>query len=160
MNPGEYPQPLVRKTLVNVPVVSGYVTSRLRAADAIAPVISGEDTTVMVVFENVGNTNCSVLLRQTNDRSISGTRIDVISGISLVPGGRRTVTSQAPFQQFLELYCYDGGPSQVRMQIESQRQWEQMGFDKSADSTFYPTSLWQAKAYPPSTALPSEITPS
>jgi hypothetical protein len=160
MNPGEYPSPLPRKTLVNVPVVSGYVTSRLMADDAIAPVTSGEDTRVNVLFENVGNTNVSVLLRQTNDRSISGTRINVISGIALVPGGRRYVTTTEPFLRFLELYTYDGGPSQVRMQIESLRKWDQCGFDKVADQTFYPPSLWQTQtAYPQSTALPSAITP-
>lgn len=160
MNPGEYLQPFPRKTVVNVPVVSGYVTSRLMADDSIAPVISGGDTTVMVTFENLGNTAVGVKLRQTNDRSISGTRIDVISGITLVAGGRKTSTSTSPFQTYLELYCYEGGPSNIRMQIESQRQWNELGFDKVADSTFYPPTLWQARtAYPASTALPSSRTP-
>lgn len=160
MNPGEYPQPLPRRTLVNVPVVSGYVTSRLRANDDFAPVTSGENTRVNVVMENVGNTYVEVLLRQTNDRSISGTRINVISGLQLQPGGRRFVTSTEPFQKYLELYCYGGGPSQVRMQIESLREWNELGFDKVADQTFYPPRLWQAEtAYPQSTDLPSAITP-
>jgi hypothetical protein len=161
-NPGEYPQPLPRKTLVNVPVVSGYVTSRLRANDDFPPVISGENTRISVLIENVGNTYVEVKLRQTNDRSISGTRIDVISGLQLQPGGRRYVTSTSPFQKYLELFCY--GPSQrvgqIRMQIESLREWNQCGFDKVADQTFYPPQLWQAEtAYPEATELPSAITP-
>jgi hypothetical protein len=160
MNPGEYLQPFPRKITVNVPVVSGYVTSRLQADDSIAPVISGDDTRVMVTFENLGNTAVGVKLRQTNDRSISGTRIDVISGINLVAGGRMTQTSTAPFQKYLELYCYSGGPTNIRMQIESQRQWAELGFDKVADQTFYPPSLWQAStAYPAATTLPSAVTP-
>lgn len=163
MNPGQYPQPLPRNTLVNVPVVSGYVTSRLRANDDIPPVISGEDTRINVVIENVGNTYVEVKLQQTNDRSISGTRIDVISGLQLRPGGRRHVSSTAPFQQYLELYCYGGSGAvgQVRMQINSLRQWDECGFDKVADATFYPPQLWQAStAYPAATSLPSGVTPS
>jgi hypothetical protein len=160
MNPGEYIQPFPRKTLVNVPVVSGYVTSRLRADDSYAPVISGGDTSMMVTFENLSNTAVGVKLQQTNDRSISGTRIDVISGVNLVAGGRTTVWSAGAQQSYLELYCYSGGPSNIRMQIESQRQWQEIGFDKQTDSTFYPPQLWRnSRAYPNSTQLPSSLTP-
>lgn len=156
MNPGEYLQSFPRKMFVNVPVVSGYVTSRLQADDSLAPVISGGDTTVMVTFENVGGVAVGVKLQQTNDRSISGARVDVVSGIDLVIGGRKTITTTAPFQRYLELYCYSGGPSNIRMQIESMRQWAELGFDKVADQTFYPPQLWQERrAYPASTSLPS-----
>jgi hypothetical protein len=162
MNPGEYPQPLPRKTLVNVPVISGYTTSRLRANDDFPPVISGENTRISVVMENVGNTYVEVQLRQTNDRSPSGVRIDVISGINLQPGGRKYVTSTSPFQRYLELYCV--GPSQrvgqIRMQIESLREWNECGFDKVADATLYPPQLWAAStAYPAATTLPGSIPP-
>lgn len=160
MNPGEYPQPLIRRIVVNVPVVSGYATSRLRADDSYAPSISGGETAMMVTFENLGNTAVGVKLAQTNDRSISGTRIDVISGVTLVAGGRKTVSSDGAFQSYLELYCTSGGPSTIRMQIESQRQWAELGFDKQADSTFYPPQLWRnSRAYPNSTQVPSQITP-
>jgi hypothetical protein len=158
MNPGEYTQPLVRTMTTNVPVVSGYVAARWKASDAIQPVISGEDTYSMVTFENLSNTACSVKLRQTNDRTISGTRIDVISGVTLVAGGRRTLAATGIFQQYMELFCYGGGPSEIRMQLASQRQWEAMAFDKAADSTFYPTSLWQAKAYPTAPSFPTTPT--
>lgn len=153
MNPGEYLQPFARKVVVNVPVISGYVTSRLRADDSIAPAISGDNTFITVTFQNVGNVAVGLKLQQTNDNSISGTRIDVISGISLVPGGFRVATSTSPYQAFLELYCYDGGPSSVRMQIDSTRQWQEQGFDKIGDATFYPPQLWQVKQYPVATSF-------
>lgn len=151
--PGEYVQPLPRKTNVQVPVISGYVAARLRGTDPVRPITSGEDTTMALTFENMGNTAVSVLLRQTTDRSVSGTRINVVSGIVLVAGGRRTVSTQNCYQEFLEVYCYAGGPSNLRLQIDSLRRWEQMGFDKTADLSFYPTSLWQAKPTPVATAF-------
>lgn len=162
MNPGQYPQPLPRTTLVNVPVVSGYTTARLRADDDFAPVISGEDTRINVVIQNVGNTYVEVKLQQTNDRSVSGVRIDVVSGLQLQPGGRRHFSTTAPFQKYLELYCYgqSGAVGQIRMQINSLRQWEECGFDKVADQTLYPPQLWQARtAYPQATTLPGTVPP-
>lgn len=154
MNPGEYVTPLTRKTFVNVPVISGYVASRMRATESVLPVISGEDTTMMVTIKNTGANAVSLKLRQTTDSSISGTRIDVVSGIVLVVDGHRTVTTTGCFQSFLELFCYAGGPSSVRMQIDSQRKWEHMGFDKVNDATFYPSSLWSAKSYPAAPKFP------
>jgi hypothetical protein len=145
---GEYSQPLQRVTNVQVPVISGYVTSRLRATDPIQPAISGQETSMQVVFENVGGKFVYVKLQQTNDHSTSGTRIDVISGVSLVPGGRSTVATTAAYQKFLELACTDGGPTQIRMQITANRRFEQQGFDKVGDATFYPSLLWQAKPIP------------
>jgi hypothetical protein len=157
--PGEYPQPLVRKHFINVPVVSGYVTSRLQGIDPVQPVTSGDDTYMMVTFENVGGTLCAVKLRQTQDRTISGARVDVVSGISLVPGGHRVVPTNAAYMKYLELYCYSGGPSQLRIQIESLRQWGQMGFDKVADATFYPPQLWEASPTPIATPVTTPTFP-
>ncbi len=160
---GEYGQPLQRVTNVQVPVISGYVTSRLRGTDPIQPAISGQDTYMQVVFENVGDKFAFVKLQQTNDHSpagtrsdntLSGVRTDVISGISLVPGGRSTVATTAAYQKFLELACTDGGPTQVRMQITANRRFEQLGFDKVGDATLYPQVLWQAKPIPTAVALP------
>lgn len=101
-----------------------------------------------VVLENTGPSHCFVSLRQTQDRSVSGERFDVISGIPLVPGGHVVKNTDGAYMQFLELYCTDGGPSEVRMQVSSQRRWELLGFDKVADATFYPTQLWQVKPVP------------
>lgn len=151
--PGEYPQPLSRVTNVMAPAISGYVTSRLRAVDPIRPSTSGEDTTMLLSFENVGGTWVSVKLQQTRDRSVSGTRVDVISGVTLVPGGKSTKTTQNAYMEFLELATSDGGPSQVRLQITSNRRFEHLGFDKDADATFYPKQLWQAKPTPTASSV-------
>lgn len=159
MFPGEYTQPLVRKHFVNCPMISGYVTARLQAEDWFPPTISGTGTvfdTMFVTFENVGGTAFSVLLKETDDRSISGTRTAISGGfptnqvmtpLNLVAGG----ASQQTFSNinpYLEVWCTDGGPGSLRMQIESQRQWRELGFDKVDDLTLYPTALWRAKEYP------------
>ncbi len=145
MNAGEYPQPLVRKTVVQCPVVSGYVAARLYSQSFYAPAISGSNTTALVTFENVGNTQFSVLLRETDDRSVSGTRYTVLPAVSLAPGGQdtKTVTNRRPY---LEVFCTGTTTGQLRMQIDSQRTWNQLGFDRT--DPYYPTSLYQGKTSP------------
>lgn len=145
MNAGEYPQPLVRKTVVQCPVVSGYVAARLYSQNFYAPAISGSNTTALVTFENVGNTQFSVLLRETDDRSISGTRYTVLPAVSLAPGGQdtKTLTNRRPY---LEVFCTGTTTGQLRMQIDSQRTWNQLGFDRT--DPYYPTSLYQGKTSP------------
>jgi len=151
MKPGEYPQPLTRKTFVQAPVVSGYVASRLRMSDFNAPAISGGETQMMVTFQNVGPTQFAVLIRETDDRSTSGTRYNLMSAVSIVPGGVVTSQLTGGKRQFLEVYCTGTTTGQLRMQIDSQMAWNELGFAKDQDSTYYPTSLWQAKTYPPAT---------
>ena len=148
MNPGEYVQPLVRKTLVQVPVVSGYVTSRLQTQDDYLPSISGgtTQTNMLVTFENVGNTYFSVNLRETDDRSISGTRYNLNSTpVFLVPGGQSTQMLSGK-RAFLEVFCTGTTTGNLRMQIDSQRRWTEMGFGK--DDPFYPPQLFQATVNP------------
>lgn len=148
MNPGEYGQPLVRKTLVQVPVVSGYVTSRLQTQSDWPPAISGgtSQTNMLVTFENVGNTYFSVNLRETDDRSISGTRYNLnATPVYLCPGGQQTQTLSGK-RDYLEVYCTGTTTGQLRMQIDSQRRWTEMGFGK--DDPFYPPQLWQATVLP------------
>jgi hypothetical protein len=152
MNPGEYTSPLVRKTLVQCPVVSGYVTSRLYTQDDYPPTISGGTTAtnMLVTFENVGNTQFAVYLRETNDRSISGIRYNLTDNpVNLVPGGQQTKMLSGT-RSFLEVYCSGTTAGQLRMQIDSQRRWSELGFAK--DDPFYPPQLWQA------TVLPGPIT--
>jgi len=148
MNPGEYVQPLVRKTLVQCPVVSGYVTSRLYTQSDWPPAISGgvSQTNMLVTFENVGNTYFSVNLRETDDRSISGTRYNLTATpVYLCPGGQQTQTLSGK-RNFLEVYCTGTTTGQLRMQIDSQRTWSELGFAK--DDPYYPPQLWQAKVLP------------
>lgn len=155
MNPGEYISPMPRKTWVMCPVVSGYTTARLFTQDYYAPTLSGgaTNTNMLVTFENVGNTYFSVKLRETDDRSVSGTRYDLTTALALVPGGQKTQTVSG-VRPYLEVYCtsttsngtnfYPGG--NLRMQIDSQRRWSEMGFSK--DDPFYPPQLFQAKEVP------------
>lgn len=157
MYPGEYTQPLVRKTFVQVPVVSGYVAARLQAQDWVQPTISGIPTAMAVTYENVGNTWFSVRLQSTDDRSISGVRTPIAGSAGtptmLCPGGMAIETG-ATKQRYLEVFCTGTTTGQLRMQIESFRQWTKLGFDKVDDATFYPTSLWQAKEYPGPVSAP------
>lgn len=145
MNPGEYTQPFPRKTIVNCPVVSGYVTARLYASETIPPTVSGAQTQSYVTFENVGGTTFSVRLRETDDRSITGMRYNLGSEAYVVPGGyqTQTITGRLPF---LEVYCTGTTTGQLRLQLESQRQWRELGFDRT--DSYYPTSLYQARTYP------------
>jgi len=108
---------------------------------------------MMVTLENTGAAGVFLQLRQTTDRSVSGTRISAVSGVYVVPQGRSVRTTNAVYQEFMELYCTDGGPSEVRMQIASQRRWAILGFDKEADSTFYPPQLWQAIPVPTAASI-------
>ncbi len=147
MYPGEYPQPLVRKTNVQCPVVSGYVTAHLLSQDYFAPALSGTgyNTNMLVTLENVGDLQFNVLLRETDDRSISGTRYTVMNAVSLVPGGQSTqlVDGRRPY---LEVYCTGTTTGQLRMQLDGQRKWDVLGFAK--DDPFYPPQLFQGSAVP------------
>jgi len=147
MNPGEYVQPLPRKTLVHCPVVSGYVTSRLHTQDDWPPPVSGVSySQMMVTFENVGNTYFSVHLRETDDRSVSGTRYNLTATpVYLVPGGQNTQLLSGK-RNFLEVYCTGTTTGNLRMQIDAQRRWNELGFGK--DDPFYPPQLFQAKTIP------------
>jgi hypothetical protein len=153
MYPGEYNQPLPRKHFVQCPVVSGYVTARLQAEDVVDPVSpSGPLGNVAFVFENVGGTAFSVKVNSTYDRSVSGARVLVCNAGTLVPGGfvMQTGATAAPY---IEIYgegltnYFEGS---MRLQIDSIRQWREMGFDRT--DPFYPPKLWRATVTP--TAIP------
>jgi len=148
MNSGEYVQPLPRKTTVLCPVVSGYVTARLQTQSDRQPLVSGATTggSMLVTFENVGNTYFSVHLRETDDRSVSGTRYNLTSTpVYLVPGGQRTELLSGN-RNILEVYCTGTTTGQLRMQIDAQRRWTSMAFGK--DDPYYPPTLFQAKTVP------------
>jgi hypothetical protein len=148
MYPGEYVQPLVRKMFVQVPVISGYVTARLQAQDSFPAAISGVPATNMLVtLENTGVNTTAVLLQETSDRSISGTRYTIMNAVTLVPGGQSVQYVSQGYLPYLELYCSGtNGDSNIRMQIDAQRRWTEMGFDKF--DPFYPPQLFQAKEVP------------
>ena len=143
--PGEYPQPLTRKTFVRCPLVSGYVGARLQDQSYYPPAISGTPETMMVTYRNDGGTAFTVQLQETDDRSVSGTRYSLGTPVYLVPGGQDTRTYQAK-QPYLEVLCTGTTTGQLDMQIDSQRKWDRLAFDK--EDPFYAPQLFQAKAVP------------
>ena len=156
--PGEYPQPLVRATNLQCPVVSGYATARLRRQDPIFcsgnVSVNDDAAQAQVLLENVSRTSFTVQLKMTNqsdspgndsDSVPTGTRTNVGSAVALVPGGHKTI-NVAPYQQFLEVYGTAGGPGFLRMQLNSQTRWDEMAFDKI--DTTYPAVLRDVKPTP------------
>ena len=140
---GEYPQPLLRTTYVQAPMVSGYATVRLCSGINQFINTQGLDNTTLVLIENTGHstydTNFTLQIKSTADPSSSGARTNVGGAYQVVPGGRKTVTF-TPSQEFLEFYCTAGGGN-VRAQISSRISWEEMAFSKT--DPFYPPQLWQ-----------------
>ncbi len=159
MDPGAYPHPLFRTTWVQVPMVSGYVGSRLRVADfAFATSVSGSqgtnipDNTVRLMVENAANpnapaigvqqgTNIYYLIQQTTDDGPSGTRSPITGQRGIVPTGRDfcEFTVNAPF---IEIKCV-GGAGNIRAQLTSKLQWEEMAYDKN--DTFFAPQLYNKK---------------
>lgn len=148
INPGEYPQPLLRTTNVQCPVVSGYITARLQvqgdlvhSATADTLVESGYvDNTTLVTVENTGQNSFSMQLLGTNDYT-SGPRENVGAVQTLVPLGR-TMYSVTPRHTYLEVKGITG-TSALRMQLSSRLRWDELGFDKT--DPFYPAPLWNVK---------------
>jgi hypothetical protein len=142
--PGEYPQPLSRKSQVTCPVLGGYVTARLRVQGN--PIVSNSgfnENTTLVEMENMGTSqSITFRLQGTDDRSISGPREWVGSQVTLVPGGRQFQTI-TPRQTFLEVKGFSG-TSVLKLQFESRLKFDSLGFDKT--DPFYPPTLFQAKS--------------
>ncbi len=143
MNPGEYTEPLVRKTFVSAPMVSGYTTSRLRIMDdpfVAAGTASIGDFHVAGLYINTGGTNVVVSVSQSPDDGTNyATRTTIVSGFTLVPGGR-AYKGMYPTQKFIEVSCSSGN-STIQVQLDSRLKFEQMAFDKVDPG--YPPQLWQ-----------------
>jgi hypothetical protein len=149
---GYYPQPLLRTTTVQAPIVAGYATVRLQAHLQFSGTGAGTytgtlpalvDNSVLGVFENTGATTVAVQLIQTGDYT-SGPRLQIGDAFSLVAGGRHSL-SFTPQMQFVELWGSSGGPSTIRAQLSSQVEWSVLGFSRT--DTTYPTQLYQPIAY-------------
>lgn len=147
--PGEYPSPLGRVTNVEVPMVSGYVTSRVRVADWTFSLWTNgtdglADNLVQGIFENTSfgasGTNFTLAIYEAPDDGPAwGTRSCLVSGFQIVPGGHVT-KNFAPGQPYLEFYGVNGSGN-LRVQMLSKLKYEELGFDKS--DPFYPPQLWQ-----------------
>jgi hypothetical protein len=147
MDPGAYVDPLIRTTWVQVPMVSGYVGSRLRVADfAFGTSFSGAqgtnipDNNVRVQVENAANQNAPAIgiqqgtniyykIQTTLDDGPSGTRSFVTGERGVVPLGRDTVEFYVN-QPFLEILCTGGGGN-IRAQVTGRLKWEEMAMDRT-----------------------------
>jgi len=158
MDPGAYPEPLLRTTFVQAPMVSGYVGSRLRIADyafgtnlTVAAATTNPDNQVHLMIENVAfppatgltfnGTTIFFKIQQSLDDGSSGTRTPISAEYSIVPGGRRTIDFfvNAPF---VEIKCTGGGGN-IRAQLAARLKFEEMAYDKS--DPFFAPQLWNQK---------------
>ena len=138
--PGEYPQPTPRTTVVQVPVVPDYVTARLRAI----PTLSYYGTTVelyqtQVLLENVGASDASVQLQETNDY-VSGPRYLLSPAVEVKAKGQK-LFDVFPQRNYLELWGTGTNEGQIKAQLTSRIKWGILGFDKT--DTTYPEKLWK-----------------
>lgn len=158
MDPGAYPEPLIRTTFVEAPMVSGYVGSRLRIADfafgtnltTLTPT-TNDDNKVHLTVENVAfpapptltftGTTIFFQVNQTSDDGPSGTRSSISAQYAVVPGGRRTIDIYVN-KPFIEIKCVGGGGN-MRAQLASRLKWEEMAYDKV--DPFFAPQLWNQK---------------
>jgi len=131
-------------TSVNVPVIPGKVTSRLRLdkkTDIGNTYTSGnivsDDTPCLFSFNNVGSTQFSFSLKSTHGTNPSSTRSDLIPFIALVPGGyhaqEATLTGE-----FLEV---TGGTGSGNLRMEISADGHFILTNPSKDEPFYPSSI-------------------
>jgi len=150
---------------VQVPMVSGYVGSRLRVADAMFgtnftsfgtntgtfPI----DNKVRVLIENIApssnGTNIYFKVQQTYGTQLQFARTSLTGEYGLVPNGRTVVdfTFGAPI---IEIKCTGGGGN-IRAQVESQTKWEEMAYDRY--DAFFAPQLWNKKYVGPGVVAPA-----
>jgi hypothetical protein len=144
--PGEYPQPLIRTTNVQCPVVAGYVTARLQVQGNPKIATSGfVDNTTLVEVHNTGQQTAAFFLLGTDDY-VSGPRenlITVNAGTASVVRDGHTTLSIRPRHNYLEVKGFSG-TSAMRMQFSSRLKWDVLGFDRT--DAFYPPGLYTAKS--------------
>lgn len=169
MDPGAYPEPLIRTTFVQVPMVSGYVGSRLRIADYAFGTNKGtltpqtnDDNKVHLTIENgvtvysnttlpFKGTNIYFRVQQTSDDGPSGTRSQLTPEYGIVPGGRKTIDFWVN-KPIIEIKCTGGGGN-IRAQLDSRLKWEEMAYSKT--DTFFAPQLWNKKFVNPGVVAPS-----
>lgn len=159
MDPGAYVEPLVRTTWVQVPMVSGYVGSRLRIADYAFGTNAGTLTPSTnnankchLVIENTANvpsnttlpftgTNIYFIINQLSDNGPSGTRTRITPEYGIVPCGRQVLDFWVN-QPMIEIKC-TGGKGNIRAQLDSTLKWEEMAYDKT--DTFFAPQLYNQR---------------
>lgn len=163
MYPGEYIDPLPRVSNVQCPMVSGYACARVSREDPLFFAGSGDDDEAQVYLQNTGTTNFTVQLKQTREEAPpgtdststpTGTRFNVGTAQTIVPGGKSTV-QVAPWMEYLEFWCTAGdNHGFLRAQIVGKTRWQKMAFDKS-ETIVAPQILNSVKLQALSTASPT-----
>ena len=140
--PGEHPAGILRSTVVQCPVVGGYVTARLQVMGEPGTVqVSGfSPNATMVAATNTGGNSVTFRLQGTDDYTL-GPWEWVGGALTLVPSGGTNVTVY-PRHHYLEL-AGQTGTSTVRVQFSSRLRWNELGFAKTDPR--YPPSLWTVK---------------
>ena len=141
--PGEYIDPLPRVSNVQCTMSSGYAGARVSREDPLFFAGSGDGDEHQIYLQNVGSTTTfGVLLKQCEDYSLTGTngagtptgtRFDLGTAQTLVPGGRSTI-QVSPYMTYMEFWCTTGsGP--LRVQIVGKTRWQRLAFDKTEKDT-------------------------
>ncbi len=153
---GQYPQPQLRPAVIQEPVVAGYTTIRLQAnlqftgtgtgTIAGGTISSLVDNTVLGLFENVGPTDVTIQIREVGDYTLPASgRGSLGAAFSLVANGGRQTKTFIPLQQYVEIWGVSGGPSNIKVQLNSQVEWGLLAFAKN--DPVYPPQLWRPASY-------------
>jgi hypothetical protein len=124
--PGEYPQPITRPTEIRVPAIAGFVTARLRPMHTVSNGTTFSDTNTQALIRNVGSTQVTVGFRESPDYTAGP--FTLLPQATLKPGGQTTL-ALFPKQKYLELRGLTGTGA-VSVRLNSQIQFEELGFDK------------------------------
>ena len=156
MEPGAYCEPLIRTTWIQVPMVSGYVGSRLRVADyAFGTSFNGatlEDNKVHLMIENVSTgTQVYFQVNETLDTAATSVRSSVTPQYEICPLGKRVVDFFVN-EPIIEIKCV-GGAGNIRAQMDSRLKWEHMAMSRT--DTFGAPQLWNTKYSGPGVVAPA-----
>lgn len=159
MYPGQYAQPTPRRVNVQCPMISGYSMARFRSPLlGNTPLPPTSQRGVKAVISNLTNTTVKMSFVPLADKTTpvlagSGSRYGLYdaAGTSVgdyvyVSGSGQVQVQFSANKTFMEVFADGGGPSEVRIQLESLIQWEAMSFDRL--DAKYPTSLVQPRWTP------------
>ena len=151
MNPGEYPQPLDRVTVLQHPVLSGYTTMRMRADDErfVSQDGGADDRQFSVTAENTGITSFGFKIVQAEGIADDDVRTEILASTVLVPGGKKQVVL-SPHQKYLEIIgTQDTG--ELALRITGPVRYNKMSW--ADDDEQYPQQITQNHPRPEALTL-------
>ena len=153
-----YNSPQTRTTFVSVPIITvgGSITAKLRAngvvSGAAAIIGNRPEHATLVTMVSQSGSYAAIQFRQSAS-SVTGTGVGFGSQLAVVGGGTTTATIY-PSLPYVEVVSISGGTSgvgEVRLQLDSRIEWEQMAFAKTDNGV--PPSLWKATNVPAESTL-------